>query len=146
VILGIQHSLEFFKELIFDTDDLSFEISTVLPINKGANTEVIGIRQYEMDDIPKANNITPIDGNAPNIAFPAFVVLQLTYCSIIFTAEIITKLSNGNPNHNINLNDDNVSLNWNNSIVTIRNSIAIGIPEVRESTVETFISGIDIPN
>lgn len=144
--MGIQHSLEFFKELIFDTVDLSFETLTVFPINKGENTVTIGIRQYEIDDTPKATSIAPIDGKAPNIALPTLVVLQLTYCSIIFTTEIITKLSNGNPNHNINLNDGNISLNLNNSIVIIRNNIAIGIPEVRESTVETFISGLDIPN
>ena len=102
VNFGIQHSLEleFFKEFIFAVD-LSFVTSIVCPIIKGAKTLVTGIRQQEIDAIPKPNRIAPNDGNPPKNAFPALIVLQDIYWVIIFTTDTIKKVTIGNPNHNI---------------------------------------------
>lgn len=65
--------------------------------------DTTGIRQKEMEEIPKPINTANIDGIAPINAFPLSVFLQYMYCDAIFIPDAMRNAMIGSPAHKITL-------------------------------------------
>jgi hypothetical protein len=127
--------------------DLSFVISTCFPTKSGASTDVIGIRQNEIEEIRSATITPTTDGTEPSSAFPALVVLQPIYWAATFTPEPTPNASTISELHRTILNELTESLKLNRKVVIKRNNIATGNPVKRLSRFELFvISGLAITN
>ena len=65
--------------------------------------DTTGIRQNEIEEIPKPMNTAKIDGIAPINAFPLSVFLQYMYCDAIFIPVAMRNAMIGSPAHKMTL-------------------------------------------